>query len=232
VHDAVEAAERFTRLADGAPAVGGHPEVGPDGDARDGRSLEARRIPAGERQPGAPVVEANGDPGAEGSGPTEDEDGASVEIHGAILASRRPKRNPPRCDNASVLRRFGRALLRRCPNCGQRGIVRRLLTLAERCPRCGLRFERHEGYWLGAIAINTGATIVVFFVVFVAGMVATWPDVPWNGLLALTVAVNLVFPILFYPWSKTLWVAIDLSMHPPEERDLAPGGGPGPGRPR
>jgi uncharacterized protein (DUF983 family) len=131
-----------------------------------------------------------------------------------------------------MLRRFGRALLRRCPNCGQPGVVRRLLTLVDRCPRCGLRFERHEGYWLGAIAINTGATIVVFFGVFVTGMVVTWPDVPWNGLLVATVAVNLVFPIVFYPWSKTLWVAIDLSMHPPEERDLAPGGGPGPGRPR
>ncbi len=23
------------------------------------------------------------------------------------------------------------------------------------CPRCGLKFEREEGYWLGAIIINT-----------------------------------------------------------------------------
>ena len=147
------------------------------------------------------------------------------------MASLRLKRNPRRRDNAPMLRRFGRALLRRCPNCGQRGVVLRVLTLTDRCPGCGLRFERHEGYWLGAVAINTGATIAVFFAVFVAGMVTTWPDVPWNGLLVVTVAVNLLFPIVFYPWSKTLWVAIDLSMHPPETRDLAPQPHPDP-RPR
>jgi uncharacterized protein (DUF983 family) len=95
------------------------------------------------------------------------------------------------------------------------------MALAEHCRGCGHRFERHEGYWVGAVAINTVVTILVFAVVFVGGMVITWPDVPWNLLLVVTVTVNIVFPILFYPWSKTLWVALDLAIHPPEDQEIA-----------
>ena len=90
------------------------------------------------------------------------------------------------------------------------------MNLVEQCPTCAHRFERQEGYWVGAVAINTVATIVVFGLFFVGSMVVTWPDVPWNGLLIATVVLNLVFPVVFYPWSKTLWVALDLAIHPPE----------------
>lgn len=80
---------------------------------------------------------------------------------------------------------------------------------------CRHRFERHEGYWLGAIAINTGATIVMFMVVF-AGMAALlWPDPPWRLISVVTISMNIIFPVAFYPYSKTLWVALELSLHPP-----------------
>lgn len=120
----------------------------------------------------------------------------------------------------STLRLFGRAVLLRCPRCGRGGIAHRW-TLAEHCPACGHRYERHEGYWVGAVAVNTIATIGLFFAVFVGGMVLTWPDVPWNVLLVVTVALNLVFPIVFYPWSKTIWIALDLAVHPPDQGEVA-----------
>lgn len=86
--------------------------------------------------------------------------------------------------------------------------------MLESCPRCGLRFEREaEGYWLGAMAINLGVTEAVFGALFVAGMVATWPDVPWGWLTVLAVAVNAIVPLVFYPFSKTLWVAVDALLH-------------------
>ncbi|MDX1691854.1 MAG: DUF983 domain-containing protein [Acidimicrobiia bacterium] len=119
-----------------------------------------------------------------------------------------------------VLRRLGRASLLRCPNCGGRGI-RRGLDLVDACPTCGHRFERHEGYWLGAVMINTGAVLAAFVVVFVGGMVVTWPDVPWTGILVVTVAVTILFPILFHPWSKTFWVAMELSANPPGDDEQA-----------
>jgi len=83
--------------------------------------------------------------------------------------------------------------------------------MAQLCPQCGLRFEREEGYWTGAVAINLIATEGLFIVLLVLGIVATWPDVPWTTLLVGLVAVNIVMPIVFQPFSRTLWVAIERS---------------------
>jgi uncharacterized protein (DUF983 family) len=123
-----------------------------------------------------------------------------------------------------VLRRLGRALVLRCPKCGG-GRIRRGIDLVPECPTCAHHYERHEGYWLGAIMLNTAAVIGAFLIVFVGGMVITWPDVPWTGILIATVTVSAVFPILFHPWSKALWVAMELSAHPPgdDEGASAPG---------
>ncbi len=95
--------------------------------------------------------------------------------------------------------------------------------MADDCPSCGHRFERDPGYWLGAMIINTAVAISSFLVVFVAIMVVTWPDVPWRAALVVTLVLNLVVPVVFYPWSKTLFVALDLSVRPvsPEEAEAA-----------
>lgn len=111
-----------------------------------------------------------------------------------------------------MTRRLLRALRRRCPRCASVGVFEGWWRLRPNCPTCHLLFEREEGYWLGAIAINTAATIAVFAVVFVGMIVATWPDPPWSLVSAATIAVTAITPILFYPLSKTIWVAIDLTM--------------------
>jgi uncharacterized protein (DUF983 family) len=103
-------------------------------------------------------------------------------------------------------------MLRRCPRCGGRGIFTGWWALRDECPTCHLRYEREEGYWLGAIAINTGVTIAAFAAVFVLSIVATWPDPPWTAISVTTVATCAVVPILFYPLSKTVWVAVDLTL--------------------
>lgn len=91
--------------------------------------------------------------------------------------------------------------------------------IAVTCPQCAHRFEREEGYWLGAVLINTVAAVGVFAALFVTMAVATWPDVPWNTILVVTVIVNVVFPILFYPWARMLWIALDLAVRPVETGD-------------
>lgn len=87
--------------------------------------------------------------------------------------------------------------------------------MLETCPRCDLPFERGEGYWLGAIAINLAVAELAFFATLLAGMAITWPDVPWLGLGLVCVAVNIVVPIVFYPFSKTIFLAIDLVLRHP-----------------
>jgi len=82
------------------------------------------------------------------------------------------------------------------------------------CPTCGMKFERDAGYGTGAMIINTAATIGTFLIVFVGIMVATWPDVPWTAALVITIGVNTIVPIVFYPWSKTIFLGLDLAVRP------------------
>jgi hypothetical protein len=77
------------------------------------------------------------------------------------------------------------------------------------CPECGLHFEREQGYWAGALAINIVATGGLFTLVFVALLIATIPKVPVAPLLFVLVPIALFGPIVYYPFSKTVWVAVD-----------------------
>ncbi|OFW67180.1 MAG: hypothetical protein A2Z12_03905 [Actinobacteria bacterium RBG_16_68_21] len=121
-----------------------------------------------------------------------------------------------------MIRKLGRALVRRCPNCGASGIFDGYATLGESCPACRLTFERHEGYWVGAVAVNTVVTLGVFVGVLVGAIVLTWPDPPWTAILITTVILNVLFPIAFYPFSKTLWMALELTFQPVNELPQPP----------
>ena len=103
-------------------------------------------------------------------------------------------------------------LTRRCPRCGSGDLFRRWFTIVERCPRCGLRFEREEGYWAGALAINIGIAGAVFVLVFVVGVALTAPDIPVVELLVILVPLMIVVPVVYYPFSKTLWMAVDRAL--------------------
>ena len=109
-------------------------------------------------------------------------------------------------------RMLGRALTRRCPVCGSGGIFEGWFALRPHCPGCGFSFEREEGYWVGAMIVNIGGAQLLFFAVFLGGLAATYPEVPWTGLLVAGLAVMLVFPIVFSPLSKTLWLWGDLAI--------------------
>ena len=112
-----------------------------------------------------------------------------------------------------------RSIARRCPRCGARGIFSNWAALHEHCTTCGFKFEREPGYWVGALIINMAVALIVFLVTLVGGMALTWPDPPWNVLSAATIGVMLVVPIVFYPWSKSIWMAIELSYHKLEEKE-------------
>jgi uncharacterized protein (DUF983 family) len=114
-----------------------------------------------------------------------------------------------------------RGLLRRCPQCGCGRLFRRWFSLVDECPRCHHRFDRREeGYWTGAMAVNIVVTEALFFVLFVGLLVALWPDPPWLGI-GITVGVfNGLFPLVFYPFSKTLWVALSLWWGPLEADEV------------
>lgn len=89
------------------------------------------------------------------------------------------------------------------------------------CPRCGLRLDRGEGdHFLGAYAVNfvTAESLLAFFLLIVA--VVTWPDVPWDLLLYGGLALMVIAPIAFFPVSRTLWLALDLTFRDPTPDDF------------
>ena len=102
-----------------------------------------------------------------------------------------------------------RGLTRRCARCGGGKLFRRYWTMVDDCPTCGLHFEREDGYFGGALAINIMAVGGLFTIVFVAALVVTVPEVPVAPLLAILVPIVVLGPIVYYPFSKTVWVAVD-----------------------
>jgi hypothetical protein len=72
-----------------------------------------------------------------------------------------------------------------------------------------MHFEREPGYWVGAVAINTMVIGMLFTLVTVTVSAATIPDIPWVTLLMAELPLMAIGPAAFYPYSKTLWVAVD-----------------------
>ncbi len=113
----------------------------------------------------------------------------------------------------TVLRR---GLLRRCAVCGQKKLFTRWLVMAESCPRCGFRFQREPGQWLGSWFLNVCLSQVLAVGILIGGVIASYPRPPGLALGAVGVAVMVLFPVFFFPYSRTIWVAIDLAMKPLE----------------
>ncbi len=109
-----------------------------------------------------------------------------------------------------------RGLTLRCPRCGQGGLFHRWTEMEDACPKCGLHFEQEEGYWTGALVINTMVALTLFAVVIGVVVAMTWPDMPVYRTMAVGVVAGIVFPYFFYPFSKTAWVALDLAYFHPE----------------
>ena len=115
-----------------------------------------------------------------------------------------------------------RAMRLRCPHCGGGPIFTSWSRLLPVCPVCGLGLERGEdGYWLGAYFFNLMAMETVFSAWVVGFLLETWPDPPWDIFQISTAVLMVVFPIVFFPFSKTLFLAFDLLMRPPDEQDFA-----------
>jgi uncharacterized protein (DUF983 family) len=115
----------------------------------------------------------------------------------------------------------GRALLLRCPWCGGRGWTTGLLKRVDRCRSCGYRYERQPGFSLGATTMNIIVTFGLLAVVLIAGSVLTYPDLAVVPMFVVAIPITILTPILFYPFSYTLWAAADLAMRPLEPAELA-----------
>jgi len=103
-------------------------------------------------------------------------------------------------------RTVGRGLRLRCPRCGEGRLFTGFFAMALACPSCGLDIRREQGYYVGAMYINYGVTATVELAVGI-------PMVERMSLTALTIplaAFGLIFPLVFFRYSRSLWLGFDL----------------------
>jgi uncharacterized protein (DUF983 family) len=108
----------------------------------------------------------------------------------------------------------GRALRLRCPLCGQGKLFRDWFRMHEQCPHCHVSLEREPGFYLGSIYINYGITCVI---ALAAAFVLRFRyDIPQTSLLFGALAFTLLFPLLVFPWARSLWLGFDQWRDPRE----------------
>ena len=117
-------------------------------------------------------------------------------------------------DAARALRH---ALALRCPRCGDTPLFPgagryRWFAMTSRCAACGLSFERAQGYWVGAIYVNYAVTVAIAL----AGALLLWgvAGISTADQLWLWLAFVVVFPLWFFRYSRSLWLAIELLINP------------------
>jgi DNA-directed RNA polymerase subunit RPC12/RpoP len=120
-----------------------------------------------------------------------------------------------------------RGLANRCPNCGGRTLFKAgtLFEVNRECPRCGLKIEKDEGFFLGSMSLNYGATLV--------GYLTPVALLAYNGVIGARAAIALagigavLVPALLYRSSRSWWLMsyyFFLPQHLPANR---PASGPG-----
>ena len=117
----------------------------------------------------------------------------------------------------------GRALRLRCPFCGRGRLFRSWFGMHEKCSECGCSFEREPGFFLGSIYFNYGLTALIVAIAYPAllfglGMAET-------PLLVGAAIFVLLFPMLFFPLARSLWLGFDQFADPREQYEKQPGQG-------
>lgn len=117
---------------------------------------------------------------------------------------------------------FRRALVLKCPLCGsRRTFIKRWVGRHERCRTCGIRWNREQGFELGSVGLNFLFTFFTLAVGMVVTFVATSPDFPVRAMTVGFMAAAIVLPLFLFPFTNTLWLAVDLLAHKPDAAELA-----------
>ncbi|MGD0182818.1 MAG: DUF983 domain-containing protein [Terriglobales bacterium] len=110
------------------------------------------------------------------------------------------------------------AILRQmCPRCRSARIFRKSIftgfpRMQERCPNCELKFEREQGYFLGAMYIS----YVLALITIVALALLLWAVTPWSMQRVTVWAILLFLPLAptLTLFSRVLWIYLDRAIDP------------------
>jgi Protein of unknown function (DUF983) len=84
--------------------------------------------------------------------------------------------------------------------------------MVDRCPTCNYRFEREEGFFLGAYVVNLALAMGAVLAAMIIGFAVIRP-VPSAAVIATAAALaGGLTPVVAYPFTKTIWTSIDTLM--------------------
>ena len=103
-----------------------------------------------------------------------------------------------------------RGVLLQCPYCGEGHIIKYPFWIKDCCPKCGYRFAPESGYFVGGYAINLVVVEVIALAIIVIILLRS--NLSLFQQEAIGIGAAILLPIAFFPWSRTIWMAIDLTL--------------------
>ena len=120
---------------------------------------------------------------------------------------------PTRKTSSTLASMFGQ----RCPRCREGRIFRYSIfrgfpKMCERCSVCDLKFQREEGYFLGAMYISFGLALVIIALI----SVLLWVITGWWITRVTIWAVVLFLPLApaISLLARVLWIYLDQAFDP------------------
>jgi uncharacterized protein (DUF983 family) len=125
--------------------------------------------------------------------------------------------NRPKAPRPPLWPTLRAALKLKCPRCGAGAMFDGFFRMHSECSYCRLKFEREQGFFVGAIYVNYAATVVIamggFLLLDRYGLTLTEQFIIWGFFVV-------AFPLLFFRHSRSLWLAVAHLIDPGDERHL------------
>lgn len=112
---------------------------------------------------------------------------------------------------------LGSMLRQRCPRCRMGSIFRYSIfrgfpKMNERCGVCDLKFEREQGYFLGAMYISYGLALATIALITAVLWAATGSRITTVAIWAVVLFLPLAPTITLF--SRVLWLYLDHAFDP------------------
>jgi uncharacterized protein (DUF983 family) len=99
-----------------------------------------------------------------------------------------------------------------CPRCRQGRIFRGWLAMHDTCPVCGLKFNREQGYYIGAMYVSYALSIPPVL----ALVLIFWRLAGWSFTAAVIGAFVAYLPFVPFAvrFSRVIWIYVDRAVDP------------------
>ena len=110
-------------------------------------------------------------------------------------------------------------LARKCPVCFQGDVFGSGVSMRESCPVCATRFEREQGYWMGALYIAHALAMPILSVLTLLCWLLGFGSVGLSFFLAI--AIFLPAAPAVFRYSRVIWMHLDQFIDPrPESSNI------------